>query len=112
MCRVRIVEGEGSPPVVVLTELHENASTSVTNAVELITAELIAKHFPQRFEVVDDDPVVLIEHYPPAAEPGGRPRPGHLRPGGLPELGAPPGVAGRPGAPLAGGAGLAASAGG
>lgn len=74
VCRVRILEAENDPPIVVLTELHENESTSVTNAIELIAAELIAKHFPQRFEVIDD-PIILIEHHPPVVEIGGRRRP-------------------------------------
>ena len=47
----------------VCTELPENANTSVTNAVEYLAAEVIAKHFPHRFEF--EEPVVWIEHYPP-----------------------------------------------
>lgn len=65
-CRVRILEGEeGTQPVLILTELTENASTSVTNCIEILAAELIVKHFPQRFEQVGEDPVTLIEHYEP-----------------------------------------------
>ena len=64
-CRVRILERTGMPPTMILTELNDNASTSVTNMVEILAAELITKHFPQRFEVVDEEPVTLIEHYEP-----------------------------------------------
>ncbi len=49
----------------ILTELNDNPSTSVTNMVEILAAELITKHFSQRFEEVDEEPVVLIEHYEP-----------------------------------------------
>lgn len=73
-CRVRILEREGQPPTMVLTELNENASTSVTNCVEILAAELIAKHFPHRFEVVDEDPVTLVEHYEPSPPVDGRRR--------------------------------------
>ena len=65
-CRVRILEGEEhAPPVMVVTELTENASTSVTNGIEILAAELIVTHFPQRFEQVGEDPVTLIEHDEP-----------------------------------------------
>src|SRR5215211_1815337 len=65
-CRVRILMREEDPqPVMVLTELNDNESTSVTNMVEVLAAELIATHFPVRFEAVGEDPVTLIEHYEP-----------------------------------------------
>ena len=64
-CRVRLLEHQGQPPVMVITELIDNPSTSVTNMVEILAAELIAKHLPHRFEVVGEDPVTLIEHYEP-----------------------------------------------
>jgi hypothetical protein len=72
-CRVRILEAVGTPPVLILTELTANPSTSVTNLVEVLAAELIARHFPHRFEVVGEEPVILIEHYEPLCdEPRGR----------------------------------------
>lgn len=74
VCRVRILQPENDPPIMVLTELHENASTSVTNCVEILVAELIAKHFPYRFEVVDEDPISLIEHYEPSPIVNGKRR--------------------------------------
>lgn len=64
-CRVRILEDGRRPPILVLTELNANASTSVTNMVEVLAAELIANHFPHRFEQIGEDPVTLIEHYEP-----------------------------------------------
>jgi hypothetical protein len=64
-CRVRILQRDGTPPVMVLTELNTNPSTSVTNMVEVLAAELIAKHFPVRFEAVGEDPITLVEHYEP-----------------------------------------------
>src|SRR5689334_12025213 len=71
-CRVRILQESGKPPTMVLTELNDNESTSVTNLIEVLAAELIARHFPSRFEVVGEEPVTLIEHYPP--RPGARGR--------------------------------------
>ena len=65
LCRVRILAHRGQPPVMVITELIDNPSTSVTNLVEILAAELIARHLPHRFEVVGEDPVTLIEHYEP-----------------------------------------------
>jgi hypothetical protein len=69
-CRVRILQEDGKPPTMVLTELNSNPSTSVTNMVEVLAAELIAKHFPVRFEAVGEDPVTLIEHYEPQRDDG------------------------------------------
>jgi hypothetical protein len=71
-CRVRILQQDGQPPTMILTELNSNPSTSVTNMVEVLAAELIAKHFPVRFEAVGEDPVVLIEHYEPMQDRRGR----------------------------------------
>jgi hypothetical protein len=59
---LRIFERPMSPPVVVLAELVANESTSVTNLVEILTAEVIARHMPHRFEF--DEPAVVLEHYP------------------------------------------------
>jgi hypothetical protein len=64
-CRVRILQADGTPPILILTELNSNPSTSVTNMVEVLTAELIAKHFPVRFEAVGEDPAIVVEHYEP-----------------------------------------------
>lgn len=61
-CRIRIYERLGDVPIVIVSELAESANTSVTNLAEYLAAEIIAKHFPQRFE--EEIPVVWIEHYP------------------------------------------------
>lgn len=64
-CRVRFIERGNAAPILLLSEPPDNESTSVTNMIEVITAELIAKHAPDRFETLDAPPVVVIEHYPP-----------------------------------------------
>jgi hypothetical protein len=64
-CRVRIVERDGSPPILLITESPTNESTSITTVMEYLAAELIARHFPHRFEVVDEPPAVVVEHYLP-----------------------------------------------
>lgn len=61
VCRIRIYECLGHPPVVVASELDDNTNTSVTNMAEYLAAEVIARHFPERFE--HDEPLVWIEHY-------------------------------------------------
>jgi hypothetical protein len=71
-CRVRILQQDGRPPTVILTELTSNPSTSVTNMVEILAAELIARHFPVRFEAVGEDPITLVEHYEPMVYARGR----------------------------------------
>lgn len=62
VCRVRVYEAPGATPVLLVTELPENENTSVTNMAEYLAAELIARHFPHRFE--DAEPVIWVEHYP------------------------------------------------
>jgi hypothetical protein len=61
VCRVRVYQAPDRTPVVVCTELPENENTSVTNLAPYLAAELIAKHFPARFE--HPEPVVWVEHY-------------------------------------------------
>lgn len=59
ICRVRLFVNSQAEVYVVLTELKENPSTSVTNAVEMICEQLLAaKKMPEQARV--------IEHYPPA----------------------------------------------
>lgn len=59
ICRVRLFLGKEGALYVVLTELDENPSTSVTNAVESIYAQLCAaKKIPPQSKI--------IEHYPPS----------------------------------------------
>jgi len=62
-CRIQIFGRPGVVPIVIATELPSNHGTSVTNMAEYLAAEIIAKHFPQRFE--EEVPVCWIEHYPP-----------------------------------------------
>jgi hypothetical protein len=73
-CRVRILQEEGKPPVLVITELTENQTTSVTNLMEYLAPELIGKHLPHRYEVLDEEPAVVVEHYPPRVDRSGRVR--------------------------------------
>jgi hypothetical protein len=61
--RIRIFSRGELPPVVIASELPENTNVSVTNFAEVLAAEVISRHLPQRFE--HDDPVVWLEHYPP-----------------------------------------------
>jgi len=72
ICRLRIYQGadEDNPPVIIFTELNQNQSTSTTNLVEILTAEVIARHFPQRFDY--DIPAVVLEHYEEPALPRDR----------------------------------------
>lgn len=67
VCRLRIFEGEGRPPVVVLTELDENENTSVTNMVEYLAAEVISKLLPWRWDF--DPPAIVLENYPGRRSP-------------------------------------------
>ena len=69
VCRVRVYEADGRPPVVVLTELDENTNSSVTNMVEHLAYEVVRAYLPHRLEA--DPPAVFLEHYPPL---GGRRR--------------------------------------
>lgn len=63
VCRVRTFEGEDRVPVVLVSQLPDARNTSITNLVEYLAAEIVARHFPERFE--QDDPFGFIEHYPP-----------------------------------------------
>lgn len=51
-------------PVVILTELPENVSTSVTNMVAYLAAEVLLKFLQDR--VGQDRPFILIEEYAPS----------------------------------------------
>src|SRR5918993_4176098 len=63
VCRVRVYDAPDATPVIVVTELPENENTSITNLMEYLAAELIAKHFPHRFDY--PEPAIVVEHYPP-----------------------------------------------
>jgi len=66
ICRIRIFAAPDHVPVVVATELAENPGTSITNMAEELAAEVIARHFPERFEA--EVPVLWIEEYPQTPE--------------------------------------------
>lgn len=57
VCWVRVFGEEGQAPVIVMGELSQNTSTSVTNMAEYLAPELIQRHFPQRF---DHEPPPLL----------------------------------------------------
>ena len=66
ICRIRIFAAPDAVPVVVATEVAENPGTSITNMAEELAAEVIARHFPERFE--EETPVIWLEHYPRTPE--------------------------------------------
>lgn len=70
ICWVRVFEAEGQTPVIIMSELPQNPSTSVTNMVEHLAPELIQRHFPHRFEEVP--PAIFLEHYVEERTPEGR----------------------------------------
>jgi hypothetical protein len=60
-CRVRLFSRGNETPVLVLSELPDNPSTSVTNLAEVLFAEAIRHFCPERFGWAE--PVVAVEHY-------------------------------------------------
>ena len=58
---VRVFKEASQTPVIVMGELPQNTSTSVTNMAEYLAPELIQRHFPQRFEELP--PAIFLEHY-------------------------------------------------
>lgn len=70
VCWVRVFEEDGQTPVIVMGELPQNTSTSVTNLAEVLAPELIRRHFPERFEELP--PAIFIEHYVEERTPEGR----------------------------------------
>jgi hypothetical protein len=54
-------EQDGTPPVLLLTELSANPGTSVTNRIELLAAQAVAQYFPQLFEALEETPFHVIE---------------------------------------------------
>lgn len=61
-CRVRIIEREHQEPVLLISEVSDNVSTSVTNIMEHLAPELLQRYLPYRFE--EFVPAMIIEHYP------------------------------------------------
>ena len=70
VCRVRLFHRGTEPPVLVLTERPENASTSVTNVMEVLAAEAIRHFCRERFEF--EEPAIVLEHYPEERDRRGR----------------------------------------
>src|SRR5690349_18470569 len=60
ICRLRIFESDDGPPVVVLTELPENTTTSITNLIEHLAPEIIRAYLPARAHELP--PAVFLEH--------------------------------------------------
>jgi hypothetical protein len=70
VCWVRVFYEDGQTPVIVMSELPQNTSTSVTNMAELLAPELIQRHFRHRFE--ENPPAIFLEHYVEERTPQGR----------------------------------------
>ena len=70
VCRIRVYRPEGFPPVVIATELPENENTSITNIVEELAAEVLARYLEDRMG--QERPFVWIEHYPGSVSGGAR----------------------------------------
>ncbi len=69
-CWVRVFAEDGQTPVIVMSELPQNTSTSVTNMAEYLAPELIKRHVPHRFEELP--PAIFLEHYVEERTPAGR----------------------------------------
>ena len=63
LSRVRIFDRSEEPPVLVITDLPENPTTSVTNLAETLVPEIMRDLIPHRFDY--DVPAIVIEHLPP-----------------------------------------------
>jgi len=64
ICRVRVYwRPEQRVPVILVTELPYNNSTSITNMAEYIAYDVVKLFIPSRLE--RDLPAIWIEHYPP-----------------------------------------------
>lgn len=61
-CGLQIFPGSDGVPVVILTELPSNDSTSVTNLIESLAAEVLETYLPDR--AGQAPPFHCIEHYP------------------------------------------------
>jgi hypothetical protein len=73
-CRVRIRLNRGSPPVLILTELQLNPTSSIASVIEYVVPELVAKHFPHRFDALGEPSAIVVEHCEARDDPrhGGR----------------------------------------
>ena len=62
VCRVRLFHCGNETPGLLLSKLPENASTAVTNTVEILAAEAIRYLCPERFELAE--PAIVLKHAP------------------------------------------------
>ena len=60
--RIRLYDRQDAAPLMLLTDLPENANTSVTNLLKYLVAEIGTLLRPHRFD--DEQPFIVIEHYP------------------------------------------------
>lgn len=70
VCRVRLFHRGNETPVLVLSELPDNPSTSITNMAEVLVAEAVRHFCPERFEWAE--PAIVLEHYPEERDKWGR----------------------------------------
>jgi hypothetical protein len=66
---VRIFTEDRKIPVVILSELPANVSTSVTNMAEFLVPEILRRYCPERFE--EEVPALVLEHYVEERTPRG-----------------------------------------
>jgi hypothetical protein len=83
-CRVRIYEGEGEKPVILLSASPENRGPSLTNAVEFVATAVVLERFPGlarsaispaeavRRWLGRDVPFTVVQHQPASVGPNGR----------------------------------------
>lgn len=60
LCRVRVFEQADQVPVIVVTELSRGVGLRLAKVEPYLAAEILAQHFPERFET--PDPVRWVEH--------------------------------------------------
>ncbi len=70
VCWVRVFVEDGKIPVMILSELPTNVSTSITNMAEYLVPDILRRYLPERFEEIP--PAIVIEHYPEERTPTGR----------------------------------------
>jgi hypothetical protein len=70
VCWVRVFEDARQTPVMVIGDLPQTTSTSLTTMAEYLAPELIQRHFPQRFEELP--PALFLEHDGEERTPQGR----------------------------------------
>ena len=69
LMQVRIFAGEDRPPLILVRQLPESGGTAVSNLVEYLAAEIARRHFPERLELIDEQPFLFVEEYRRKREP-------------------------------------------